>query len=389
MEFPQELVEEILDRLDSESLKLCSLVCWAWVFRTRSRLFRKCTIHPKTVLTVRDLLQSPNCTFLQHIRSLDVERHSRRHTDPVFNEIAAAHFVGIGIRELDLSLCFNGDYAIDCTGFLAAFPHVTRLRLMVEVWRLEVQLPLMAMISLFPALQELSIDWLEDGSVSSSPPSVMPPPGLRSVRLQGPSIAPILSWLHHSNHLPKIESVTLSHLNHSNVDILFELDLTEFSIVRGALQQLGGALRHFNIDLYRAHPEYRAYAPRFLCPSEPPTADPFAAFDLALHPNLETLTIHDDTGRDRDPKALLRFIKSLAAPNLERLALHLNFRCDNSDWAALDAFLAPARFPSLHSVTFTCHMLWQHEEPHEFLHTKLPLLVASGVIVSLNRVPAR
>ncbi|KAF8217854.1 hypothetical protein K438DRAFT_13157 [Mycena galopus ATCC 62051] len=49
----------------------------------------------------------------------------------------------LGIRKLDLSHCFNGEYAIDCNGFLAAF--------LVEVWRLEVRLPLIV-------LQELRVD---------------------------------------------------------------------------------------------------------------------------------------------------------------------------------------------------------------------------------------
>ncbi|KAJ7350755.1 hypothetical protein DFH08DRAFT_644137, partial [Mycena albidolilacea] len=70
---PQELIDEILDYLadDKYSLRTCSLVCRAWVLRTRACLFESCRLsRERHVVGFGEVLQSPNCTFLHHVRSM-------------------------------------------------------------------------------------------------------------------------------------------------------------------------------------------------------------------------------------------------------------------------------------------------------------------------------
>ncbi|KAJ7249537.1 hypothetical protein B0H12DRAFT_1122045, partial [Mycena haematopus] len=76
--FPQELVDLILDYSagDPRSLITCSLVSQAWVSRCRSHLFQKCALWPfKRIAPFCDLLRSPDCTFLSHVRSITNIRH--------------------------------------------------------------------------------------------------------------------------------------------------------------------------------------------------------------------------------------------------------------------------------------------------------------------------
>jgi hypothetical protein len=88
------------------------------------------------------------------------------------------------------------------------------------------------------------------------------------------------------------------------------------------------------------------------------------------------------------------------APTIECISLELDLSrsvYQSFDWAALDTFLSPARFPRLRSVTFKCPEHGDHEyidyayenddeeEPdidteHKFLCGALPLLEASGVL---------
>ncbi|KAF8201136.1 hypothetical protein K438DRAFT_1821449 [Mycena galopus ATCC 62051] len=352
-ELPQELIEEILDHLGFDDLKTSSLVCRAWVSRTRSHLFQFCTIYPSNVLALRDLLRATNCTFVSYIRSIRALRNAGHENDHIFNEIAANLTVA-NIRKLDLRLIRKDDsYEFYCTGFVAAFPHVTRLALLLRQSRTEVGLPLIDLICLFPSLRELHIRW-PTTMIADPSPSSAPPRRLHSVHLIGRTASPILAWLHTSNHLPTVDSVAVP-----NVPV----DSQEVSVVGAALQQIGHTLRYLDINLSWLLPVY----------------------DLALHPNLENLTIHDiepDDLDDLDPQRLLPIVTRLAAPKLQRLSLDLNLSYyQNSNWAELDAFLCPTRFPSLRSVTVKCtggrHL--DHDN-HAYLHASLPLLVALGML---------
>jgi hypothetical protein len=101
-------------------------------------------------------------------------------------------------------------------------------------------------------------------------------------------------------------------------------------------------------------------------------------FDFSLHPNLRTLAIRT---KDLNSDGMFSLISRLAAPTLERLAFIVDRNmCDRSfNWAAVDAFLTPARFPALRSVVFESHG-FQFESPDSFLRETLPLLHAAGLL---------
>lgn len=241
IELPQELIEEILDHMDFESLKSGSLVCRAWVFRARSHLFHKITLLPDSVVVFRDLLSTPGCTFAEHIRSVHAVRHEWSLNNPVFDEIAAG--LG-GVLELNLSLnCQANVHAFYCTGFIASFPHVGRLTLSFDIRPDRVPLP--EIISLFPDLQRLHI-WMSSGHISlDPPPGVVPPRGMHRIDISTRDlVGPILAWLIKSNHLPNMDCVALPMLRH-----------TDIPTVRLSMQQLGPALRHLSIDLSWLAPE--------------------------------------------------------------------------------------------------------------------------------------
>jgi len=212
------------------------------------------------------------------------------------------------------------------------------------------------MICLFPALLELHIRQLFS-SLVNPPVTAVPPRGLHRLVLSSKSVSPILAWLHAFNHLPNVDSVKLPLLRPHHV-----LD------VRAALQQLGGALRHFDIAVQ--------WSP--MAAVDAPTV-----FDFSLHPNLKTLVIRDRSWGGFDRNQLHLWMSTLAAPALERLVLTLDLTLydRHCNWAALDAFLCSARFPALRNVVFKCGNHAGHSsDNHEFLHEMLPLLEASGVV---------
>ncbi|KAJ6551419.1 hypothetical protein B0H19DRAFT_1236594 [Mycena capillaripes] len=359
-------MEEILDHLahDFTSLKACSLVCRAWVSRSRSHLFETCTLVPRNILDfrVRDLLQSFGCTFSSNIRKINVSGFHSSQNNRFFDEITE-DLRCLTIRELEVTFSVTA-IAIDAdwylrNGFLAAFPHVAHLSLTcnLEVYS-QSAMPLVQILCLFPALQTLYIRELT-ARTAEAPAGAVPPPGLHSLQLSLLSTGPILAWLHTFNHLPNVDSLTLPRLHRQDTEV-----------VRAALQQLGGALRHFDFIL--------TWTP------EASEVDSLIVFDLSLHPNLKTLTIRDKSWYTRhgfDPDQMITLITIFFAPDLECLSLHfvpaLYRDRVHFDWAALDAFLSPARFPYLRNVVFAYDT---DSDELEFLRSVLPSLHASGVL---------
>ncbi|KAJ6582096.1 hypothetical protein B0H19DRAFT_1252234 [Mycena capillaripes] len=354
---PQELFEAILDHLADhpDSLGACSLVCRAWVSRSRFHLFEKCLLHSKNILVFRDLLRSPRCTFLQHVRSISAWRLFWKRHDRCFDKIIADLHRLENVRTLLLSTHAKGGIEFDryfVAGFITAFPRVTRLVLHCYHDRL----PFATMLGLFPALQVLDISLY---GMKPPPPGAMPPKGLHSLSLNRLTAAPILAWLHAVGHLPNVDSVKLTLVN-----------IDKAPIVRAALQQIGGALRHLDISMTGF--------------SETFDADLSAVFDLSLHSNLKTLIVRDrswgypDANRDWQ---IISLITRLSAPTFESLLLDLNLPIYQSfTWAALDAFLSSGSFPCLRKV-----VLFNFNKylpvVNESLREVLPLLAASGVAV--------
>ncbi|KAF7367531.1 hypothetical protein MSAN_00816100 [Mycena sanguinolenta] len=175
---------------------------------------------------------------------------------------------------MKLSTAHNDAYPLFCMGLMTAFSHATRLDLgfaVEEHWLLGITAPIFEMISLFPALREADIR--------------VPPPELHSLELGGSPVAPILTWLSASNHLPKMDSLALSSVGYKSSPAIYAV-----------MQQIGSTLRYLDIDLKNLD------------------ADHPSIFDLTLHPNLKTLIIcHEPYGPPND------FFPHLLAYDLDEL----------------------------------------------------------------------
>ncbi|KAF7369074.1 hypothetical protein MVEN_00234200 [Mycena venus] len=340
---PQELVDLILDHLvGARSFKACSLVSRAWMPRSRSYLFKTCKLSLRNLGAFCDLLRSPNCTFIPHVRSIAAYRCSGDAEDHCFNDVAEDLRRLINVRTLDviLNIVIRASNVEDyfLRGFFTAFPHITRLDLLCGGKPPSLPAPLIKTLCMFPALQVLVVRETSSLKLEEPPADAIPPPGLHSLTLGMGTGAPILAWLHATGHLPNVNSLKLDLVK-----------LSEASTVRAALQQVGGALHHLDIDLTWTPETYWARSS--------------TVFDLALHPNLKTLTLHDsswdsswifDYGlRSFDTNQMIQFITRLSAPTLERISVALYLRVyENAHWEALDAFLCSDRFPRLRTVAF-------------------------------------
>ncbi|KAF7377646.1 hypothetical protein MSAN_00187500 [Mycena sanguinolenta] len=375
-ELPQELVDTILDCLerDHASLKACSLVSRGWVARSRSYLFGACSIDAENILVFRELLQSPHCTFTPHVRSISAERRHTHQNDGCFNGMASDLRLLENLRSL--KVLFSTDVFLRA-GFMSAFPNVTHLVLTcLETYSSTYEsnreqviytrpAPLIEMICLFRALQSLHIGKLS-GILANPPANAVPPPGLRSLNLRFHSPGLILEWLQSFNQLPNVDSLTL----------VPSVRRGERSVLRGALQQLGGALRNLDITLIDATMNWFY------------ETDLLALFDLSLHPNLRTLVIRDPSGT-LDPRELVSLMNRLEAAAFERLLLVVDLSMEiimGIEWDALDVFLSPERFPRLRNVTLK-HGHFKKAVANiddtavtVFMQTSLPLLAGSGML---------
>ncbi|KAJ7088613.1 hypothetical protein C8R44DRAFT_991042 [Mycena epipterygia] len=364
MNLPQELVEEIIDHLsgDTTALKATSLVCHAWMPRSRSHLFGTCTLGPKNILAFHDLLRDPRgCTFLDHVRAITAFRYSWADNDGCFNTIAADLRRLTSVRSLAMKLNIVVDQAnADAffrTGFVTGFPNVTELVLTCNLDGDDAATaPVVDMVCMLPALECLVVREMSDAATRPPTAPACPPPGLRSLRLSPYAVGPVLAWLHAAKHLPHVESLALP--------LLLRRDAP---VVRAALQQLGSAVLHLEFVLTWVL-DYS-------------DVDPLTVFDLSLHPSLRTLALTDRSWADPeefDDRHLIPFVSRLAAPGLTHVSFDLDLALYRAlNWAPLDAlFASSARFPALRSVAFVRSP--PHDEP--FLRRALPLLNASGIL---------
>ncbi|KAF7377795.1 hypothetical protein MSAN_00202900 [Mycena sanguinolenta] len=361
IELPQELIDTILDDLaadpDSSScIKTCALVCSAWVPRSRLRLFNTCLLNSHTISVFSDLLRSTHCTFLPHVRNIQIDFKALP-SSRFSNEFALDLRSLTGVRSLEMTLEIGTVHAIGSIFFRTAFSSVTRLVLDGLI-----TLPsLISTLCLFPNLHSLRIHLAtyRTASYASSVATTQaaPPPALVSLALCANSVRPILAWLHTTEHLFRIRSLKLPSLWRHEV-----------AAVCQTLQRLGlgGTLRHLHcLDIPLT----------WLLPSP---SESLPLFDLSFYPSLHTLVLRDSAY----PDDMLRCITQLAAPSLECLIFDLDipsYRCFN--WAALDDFLDRySRFQDLRSVVFIQFTNYTDPAEDKFLRDVLPLLAASGVM---------
>ncbi|KAJ7319026.1 hypothetical protein DFH08DRAFT_1086367 [Mycena albidolilacea] len=333
-----ELVDEIIDCFgeDSDALKVCSLVCRAWIPHCRSHLFETGTlVSDSNILGFCDFLQSPGCTFLQHVRRIDTTRYYWDPDDPRshLNRLAA------GLCRLTRVVALEMAFHLDPlrtemqtrfnAGFFAILPHITVLTLYSRN-PLTLRVPLIDIISRCHVLQELYI--FGAGSVAPPPPRATPPPGLHRLTFGLATSPAILLWLNAAEHLPNVDSITLS--------VLYP---GEAPYISAALQKVGGALRHLELSVHVKS-----------------DLDSWNVYDLSLHPHLRTLSIRylsqgiAELEASFHVRLLALITKLIAGPALESLSIYFRATVSTFDWGALEAFLSSARFPRLREVVIEC-----------------------------------
>ncbi|KAJ6551316.1 hypothetical protein B0H19DRAFT_166093 [Mycena capillaripes] len=236
---PQELFEEILDQLADQPrfLKACSLVCRAWVSRSRCHLFETCSLDVTNIVIFGEFLQSPRCTFMQHVRYIKATRFHLAPNDRFFDEITAGLRRLKNVRALQMKLSATKIDGYFLTGFITAFPQITRL-VLICYFDFPHSVPFATTLGLFPALQVLEIREDSACAMQEPPREAMVPKGLHSLYLSKSVAGPILGWLLAAQHLPNVDSVTLPLVKRSHGQI-----------VREALQELGYNLLHLDITL--------------------------------------------------------------------------------------------------------------------------------------------
>ncbi|KAJ7883411.1 hypothetical protein B0H14DRAFT_3432867 [Mycena olivaceomarginata] len=342
--FPQELVDEIIDYLggDHDALIACSMVCRAWVSCCRRRLFKTCALLPRNVLGFCDLLRSPECTLLQHVRRIDTTRDYWVPDDPRSHSNRLAAGLCRLTRVVALEMAFYLDpLRIEMqtrfnAGFLVVLPHITFLTLHSRN----------ALI--FRARYRRN-------ECSSTPSSQRhAAAGLHRLTFGGLATSPaILRWLNAAGHLPNVDSITLSVLYHG-----------EAPYISAALQKVGSALRHLELAVHVKS-----------------DLNSWNVYDLSLHPHLRTLSIRYFSRwiAELEPSFHIRLLalitKLVAGPALESLSIYFSATASTFDWGALGTFLSSARFPRLREVVIEC-------TPGEvqFVRSALVELEGSGVL---------
>ncbi|KAJ6589131.1 hypothetical protein B0H19DRAFT_231600 [Mycena capillaripes] len=356
MDIPPDIFEVIIDNFenDRETLLVCSLVCSSFVPRSRHYLFRQCRIHLRNVLAFGQLLDSPLCSFLPHVRRVIASRHFKKAADRGFDAITDGLRRLMNVETLELSGVINTRTRTDFNrGFLSAFQGLAELRLVGTPTTNPERI--IHLICAFPVLQRLVVSTPLTFLVGSSSVYSLPPQSLHTVVATKTALKPITSWLLASNHMKKLRSFSAIY-NGSELHPSDPLSLP--SVLRRSLEQAGSSLQHLELSVqteFEPHPYY----------------------DLSTHINLRSVTIIILLWLDK-PSYLSTFITRLSSPYLETVSF--GFHGDGNgwkymkiDWESIDAFLAcQVRFPSFREVYIS--------RADSRLPALLPLLRKSGRI---------
>ena len=197
LEFPQELSDHIFETLrnDSSSLKDCSLVCRAWLYATRTHLFRHVILTPKNIVPFKLLITDSPSTVHAHIRRLELRRINCSNRQVISN--FASTLTHLHLRDMS----FNS--FIDILDIICSFS----------------------------CLQSVAFDGItvETSSVEKSAriQTKVLPSSVNSVRYRGKCLREFLSWLLHHTKVPKIARLCIGPIDRGN---MYEVGKYLFSV---------------------------------------------------------------------------------------------------------------------------------------------------------------
>ena len=218
-EFPQELSDHIFESLqhDSSSLKNCSLVCRAWLYATRTYLFRHVILTPKNIVPFKFLITDSPSTIHAHIRKLELRRID-------FSNRRVISYFSSTLTHLHLrDMTFNT--FIDILDIICSFPRLQSV-----------------------ALDGITVETSSVGRSTCIKNKVLPS-FVNSVRYRGGCLRTFLSWLLHHTNVPKIPHLYIGPIDQGNI---FE--------VGKYVSFVGPALRHLSFSFDIGHSTHHSCA---------------------------------------------------------------------------------------------------------------------------------
>jgi len=212
LEFPQELSDYIFETLgsDSSSLKNCSLVCRAWLYATRTHLFRHVILTPKNIASFKLLIADSPSTVHSHIRKLELVRIDCLNRQVISNFTST--LTHLHLRDM----AFNA--FIDILDIICSFSYLRSV-----------------------ALDGITVETSSIGKSAHIQNKVLPS-SVNSVRYRGGHLRTFLSWLLHHTNVPKIARLYIGPIDQGNI---FE--------VGKYLRSVGPALRHLSVSFDIGH----------------------------------------------------------------------------------------------------------------------------------------
>ncbi|KAJ6507709.1 hypothetical protein C8R47DRAFT_1065758 [Mycena vitilis] len=360
-----ELIHQIIDSVASQrvrrNLAACSLVCRRWTHHSRWLLFRDCRllINCKNSSAFAELLRSPCCTILPHVRHLTLVNNGVRFR--AFDDIKEELGLLANIESLKLS---GSSWAIHgaapSRGFMSNLTSVVELEL--DCPKLgDTDHALMIMCA-FPSLRRLSVRQFWIGQRQESwHQSLLPP--------YPPYIPP--SWIQPPLRIPMLTS----------------LSITDSEMLIPLLHWLNSATSHHVTQLELSLPLYQ-HSAGFIPDSIPPLirylrnlSDSledlrlvFGSFPLRLDRKMvleafdlrnlgKLCSLHIEI---RDPDlhrwnlvTLILVVHTLKSPFLERVCISFATYANiyGLPWTELDKFLSASEFPNLKAVRLSRTMI--------------------------------
>ncbi|RDB18300.1 hypothetical protein Hypma_000550 [Hypsizygus marmoreus] len=339
---PQELIDAIIDHLfsDRSALAACSLVCKAWISRSRHHLLSDVCLSPITVPFILSL--PPPSAFASYGRRLMI-RSMASLPDGI------EHFSSI--EALFINHFNHGPATL--SRLPSIFPVITVLELqsdLIVTFNL-----LINFICSFPLLRTLTLSrfWLT--SPELTPNNLRLPESLRELNIRTPKLNFVLNWLNSLEHTPRLSTIRM-------YDLLEE----HIPSVSDTLRVLGSSLQHLELELWdHAH------------------ADIFCEHINFNHNTaLRSFTLHNGW-----PKLFRDLLESgIHHSQLEEATVTIYAdrvpHLDLLDWASLDRLITDPRTAfRLTRLTFRVFTLSEMSEVTEdVVQSRLPLCAAHGIV---------
>ncbi|KAJ7117580.1 hypothetical protein C8R44DRAFT_854423 [Mycena epipterygia] len=343
---PAELIGLLIDKLhyfeDRLTLEACGLVCKAWLYSSRARVFADVYLHKDNITSFCDIAESSILPIMEFVRNMTLEYIE----DP---SLSALHRVrslfwdeaGTAISDLN-----------DDIQRLGPFPAVKFLRLEMSsemldrhsvffgkifpnLWTLDIDAvntgsmgSILRAIASFPSLNSLKIRDLDHKYTITDPisPAYQFPPGLRAVDISARDVDDFFRWLLSLDTVPIFPSVST-----------WNAWPDENSQLGKYLCRIGPGLRHLCLDSYMCETE-KQYV-----------TDPVAFSHCTGLRSLKVSAEHEEVSRILLKILPLLHSSELASITLENSAFHeaspSNVTLDR--WHKIDGLLGGENFVGL------------------------------------------